>query len=147
MGIGAFAYYRRVVENQKNRIIVEIAKVATILGSTPEIDALFAAAVTETQFSKSIEMVKDAIPQSLLIKGHNPLTLLHTALSRGLHNPDMTDSHCLALAQSIRTVLADLSERISEALKNTKEVQDALSVLLATPNTPKTDAKTLQNGN
>jgi hypothetical protein len=28
MGIGAFAYYRRVVENQKNRIIAEIKRVA-----------------------------------------------------------------------------------------------------------------------
>lgn len=49
MGIGAFAYYRRVVENQKNKIIAEIAKVAKLVGSTPETDALFAAAIKETR--------------------------------------------------------------------------------------------------
>jgi hypothetical protein len=30
----------------------------------------------------------------------------------------MTDAQCLALAQSIRTILAELAERSSEALKN-----------------------------
>jgi len=137
MGIGAFAYYRRVVENQKNRIIAEIAKVAKVLGTTRETDQLFAAAMNETRFSESIEMVKDLIPQSLLINGRNPLTLLHSALSKGLHNADMTDAHCLALAQSIRTILAELAERASEALKNDKEIQSALSVLMAIPNTPR----------
>lgn len=41
MGIGAFAYYRRVVENQKDRIIAEVAEVAQLLGSSPETNALF----------------------------------------------------------------------------------------------------------
>jgi hypothetical protein len=36
LGIGAFAYYRRVVENQKTRILTEIAKVATRVGASPE---------------------------------------------------------------------------------------------------------------
>jgi len=133
MGIGAFAYYRRVVENQKNRVIAEIAKVAKTIGSTPEVQELFNKAVNETRFSESLNMVKDVIPQALLIKGQNPLALLHTALSRGLHNPEMTDEHCLALAQSIRTILTELAERASQALKEDKEIQSALSVLMAVP--------------
>jgi len=137
LGIGAFAYYRRVVENQKNRIIEEIAKVAKLLGSTSETDAIFAAAINETRFAESVAMVKDFIPQVLMIGGHNPLTLLHTALSRGLHNPEMTDEHCLQLAQSIRTILAEFAERASEALKDDREIKNALSVLIAVPNGPK----------
>jgi len=137
LGIGAFAYYRRVVENQKNRIIWEIARVAKLLGSKPETEELFAAAVAETQFAKSVEMVKDVIPQALLISGRNPLTLLHSALSKGLHNPEMTDEHCLRLAQSIRIILAELAERASEALKNDRDIQNAVSVLMAVPNVPR----------
>jgi hypothetical protein len=133
LGIGAFAYYRRVVENQKNRIIAEIAKVAKRLGSSPETDKLFLSAQAERSFERSIEMVKDAIPQALMISGHNPLTLLHTALSKGLHDPDMTDVRCLQLAQSIRTILVTLSEKSSEVLKNDKDIQTALSTLLASP--------------
>jgi hypothetical protein len=143
MGIGAFAYYRRVVENQKNRLIAEIAKVSQVVGSTPEVDALFERAMKETRFSESIDMVKSVIPQTLLIRGQNPLTLLHSALSKGLHDPDMTDARCLALAQSIRTILAELAERISEALKSDKEIQSALSVLMAAPATPAKRGTTL----
>jgi len=85
LGIGAFAYYRRVVENQKGRIIQEMAKVAQKLGSSQDDLALFEAALKETQFTAAVDKVKSAIPASLRIDGHNPLTLLHDALSDGLH--------------------------------------------------------------
>lgn len=133
LGIGAFAYYRRVVENQRKRIIERIAKVSKVVGSTATTDALFVQAMNEIQFSKSIELVKDFMPQALLISGENPLTLLHSALSKGLHNPEMTDSHCLELAQSIRTILVELAERAASVLKEDKEIQDALKVLKAVP--------------
>jgi hypothetical protein len=82
----------------------------------------------ETQFNKAMSSVKDAIPQTLLINGHNPITLLHSALSDGLHAK--TDEHCLELATSIRVVLAELSERLSQALKDESEIKNALSKLL-----------------
>jgi hypothetical protein len=138
MGIGTFAYYRRVVENQKNRIIAEIARVAKTLGSTPETDALFEAATKETRFHDSLAMVKDAIPQTLMISGQNPLILLHSALSKGLHDEGMTDDRCLQLAQSIRTVLAELAERAAAALKSDKDIQTALSTLMSAQSIPKT---------
>lgn len=129
LGIGAFVYYRRVVENQKNRILDEIIKVSKKLGvGQDRIDAL-ESAKSETQFSKAVESVKHAIPQVLMINGHNPLTLLHTALSDGLH--DRTDEHCLELASSIRVVLGELSERLSQALKDEAEINNALSRLLS----------------
>lgn len=72
--------------------------------------------------------VKDAIPQNLLIKGHNPLTLLHSALSDGLHARD--DDRCLELAHDIRIVLAELSERLGQALKDDEEILNAVSRLM-----------------
>jgi hypothetical protein len=133
-GIGAFAYYRRVVENQKGRIISQIGKVAQRLGASPEIVMKFEAAAVETQFSKAIEMVKSAIPSVLLVEGHNPLTLLHSALSEGIHAG--TDGECLEIAQSIRIVLTDLAERISQVLKDQVELKTAVSKLLNRKNTP-----------
>jgi hypothetical protein len=136
LGIGAFVYYRRVVENQKNRILDEIIKVATKLGAeTESIDAL-EAAKAETQFSKALFNVKTAIPQALLINGQNPLTLLHSALSDGLH--DRTDEHCLELASSVRVVLAELSERLSQALKDEAELNRAIARLMSPKNKGKT---------
>ena len=128
LGIGAFAYYRRVVENQKGRLITEIAKVAKRLGATNEDINKFEAATKETQFSKAIDDIKSAIPQVLMINGHNPLTLLHSALSEGLHAG--TDEECLELATSIRVVLTELAERISQALKDEAELKQAVTKLM-----------------
>jgi hypothetical protein len=130
LGIGAFSYYRRVVENQKGRIIQEIAKAAKQLGAKPEVLQRFEAAAKETQFSKAIEEIKDGIPSVLLIDGqHNPLTLLHSALSEGLH--EHTDEECLEIAKEIRIVLSDLADRLSQALKERAELKNAVTRLMS----------------
>ena len=132
LGIGAFVYYRRVVENQKNRILDEVIKVSEKLGVDASIIHTLEQAKEETQFSKALSDVKDAIPQALLINGHNPLTLLHSALSDGLH--DQSDEHCLEIASSIRVVLGELSERLAQALKDEAELNNALSKLMNVKN-------------
>jgi hypothetical protein len=132
LGIGAFVYYRRVVERQKGRIIEEIGRVAKNLGATAATLKLFDEAAKETQFTKAVELIKSAIPESIRINGHNPLTLLHSTLSQGIH--DKTDDQCLALATSVRVLLNELSERLSQLLKDDAELQKALKHLL-NPNT------------
>jgi hypothetical protein len=128
LGIGAFAYYRRVIENQKGRLIEEIAKVAKRLGASQDVLDAFERAHKETQFSKAIDDIKAAIPQALLIDGHNPLMLLHSALSEGLHAG--TDEECLEAAEAIRLVLTELAERISQALKDESELMQAVTRLM-----------------
>lgn len=128
LGIGAFSYYRRVVENQKNRLIDQIIKVAKTLKTSAEDIKRFEEAKKENQFKKAVEDLKDLIPQVLLINGHNPLTLLHSALSKGLH--DASDEDCLEYATSIRIILTELAESIGVALKDQVEIQAALSKLL-----------------
>jgi hypothetical protein len=128
LGIGAFTYYRRVVENQKNRILGEIIKVAEKLGADRASLQPLIEAREETQFSKALAMARDAIPQSLLINGQNPLGLLHGALSDGVH--DRSDEECLEIASSVRVVLAELSERLGQALKDEAELSKAISTLI-----------------
>jgi hypothetical protein len=132
LGIGAFAYYRRVVENQKGRLIREIAKVVKRLGADETILQQFEKAANETQFDRAINDVKGAIPQSLLIRGHNPLKLLHSALSEGIHA--QSDAECLDIATSIRVVLAELADRITTALKEEAELTSAVNRLLQPAN-------------
>ena len=128
LGIGAFAYYRRVVENQKNRILEEIIKVSKKIGAPQDkIDTLHKA-IEETQFSTALNMAKDAIPESLLIDGHSPMRLLHRALSQGVH--ELSDEECLELASTIRLVLGELSERLSVLLKDKAALTKAISTLM-----------------
>lgn len=128
LGVGAFIYYRRVVENEKNRILTEIIKVSEKIGAAPDKIDHLKAAIEETQFSKALDMAKDAMPESLLINGHSPIALLHSALSEGVHA--LSDEQCLELAGSVRIVLGELSDRLSQALKDEAELTKALSALM-----------------
>lgn len=131
LGVGAFVYYRRVVESQKNRMLEEIIRVTERLSGDQALLMELRTARDETQFTKAIEAVKHALPQSLLVNGHNPLKLLHTALSSGVHELD--DSTCLELATSIRVVLVELAERLALALKDEAGLNAALQRLAGRP--------------
>ena len=128
LGLGAFTYYRRVVENIKNSLFDEIIKVAQKIEPTNKkmVEDL-KTAKGNFQFKSSVSEIKLAIPQVLLIEGENPLTLLHGALSTGIH--DKTDSECLEYAKSIRHVLAELAERIGIALKQKEELTESVKKL------------------
>lgn len=129
LGIAAFAYYRRVVEHQKNIIFDEIIR--TIKKVDPANAVLLQeieSAKQEPQFTKAVSSIKHAIPQTLLIDGHNPLTLLHKALSDGLHAK--RDEECLEFATSIRIILTDLVERMANAVKDTVELKTAVNRIL-----------------
>jgi hypothetical protein len=129
LGIGAFSYYRRVVENKKNRILDEVIRVCEKIGAPPEMIKVLQDAKAEVQFTKALEDVKDVIPQALLINGNNPFTLLHRPLSRGLH--ELSDEQCLAIAHDVRVVLVELAERLGQALKDEAEINTAINRLLS----------------
>jgi hypothetical protein len=125
LGVGAFAYYRQVVENQKNRLLDEFIKVENLSNARPALISELEEARRETRFSSAVDKIKHAIPEVLRIKGHNPLTLLHKALSEGLHAG--TDEDCLEIAEDIRVILSELSERLHAALKDDAELKKAVS--------------------
>jgi hypothetical protein len=129
LGIGAFAYYRRVVENHKSELFHEIIRVCETVGDRQELITELRAAQSEISFSKSLDHIKMALPQGLLINGQNPLLALHGALSVGLHNE--TDDGCLEAARAVRLVLTDLVEKMSILRQDNKELHAAMDVLLA----------------
>ena len=63
MGIGAFGYYRRVVENQKDSILERIIEVAKKVDAGQEIVESLEKVKSESQFSKAINEIKPGIPQ------------------------------------------------------------------------------------
>jgi len=126
LGVGAFAYYRQVLENQKDRLIDEIIKVVNLRSPVPqELLEELEQAKRETRFTSAVEKIKHGLPEVLLINSQNPLTLLHKALSEGLHNGN--DEECLEIAQDIRVVLSEFSEQLQTALKDDQELKKAVS--------------------
>jgi len=84
-------------------------------------------AQSETQFSKAIDMLRNAasIPAVLLIDGHNPLAMLHDALSDGIHRLD--DAECLQRAKDAEVILCELVDRMNIALTEREAVKAALA--------------------
>lgn len=129
LGVGAYAYYRRVVENHKNDIFDAIIKVCETLEGNDNLVKELRAAKKEISFSSSVEKIKALFPEGLLINGRNPLLALHSALSIGLHND--SDESCLTTAHAIRLVLTGLVERMSILREDNKELHDAIELLIA----------------
>jgi hypothetical protein len=128
LGVGAFTYYRRIIENKKDALFDQVIRVANTLNADAEQIADLEAAKNEIQFKKAVESIKHGIPSVLLINGHNPLTLLHDALSEGVHVS--TDDECLSLATDIRFVLIEFVEKVSEAIKDDAQLNAAVTNLL-----------------
>jgi hypothetical protein len=124
-GIGAFAYYRRIVELCKNELLNSIIAIARNEGGGDPLIADLEAAKGETQFAKAVASIKHALPNSLFLDGHNPLTLLHSCLSKGIH--ELSDDECLTRATAVREVLANLAVRVAELKKDQSALRDALS--------------------
>jgi hypothetical protein len=128
LGVGAFAYYRRIVENQRGRIFDAIIRVAGKEGDAGEFTSDLERAKAEKQFTKSVETIKASLPTAFRIDGHNPLTLLHDALSDGIHT--LSDEECLQRATVVRTVLAALAQRLAELSTENSDLKKAVSTLL-----------------
>lgn len=99
------------------------------LDAEAEVLGRLVAAQNETQFTKSIEAIKPAPLKAIYINGHNPLTLLHDAVSDRLHG--LSDTENLAAAQTVRVLLTELAKRVKDALADHEEVTNAVNKLLA----------------
>jgi hypothetical protein len=128
LGIGAFAYYRRVIEDQKAAIIDAIIEACNKVNADSSLITELTEAKNETQFDKAVSVIKHALPDGLLIKGHNPLTLIHNALSAGLHAH--SDENCLELATTIRLVMIDFAEKLAIFRKTQSDLDNAVLKLL-----------------
>jgi hypothetical protein len=127
-GIGAAAYFRRVVDNQWKALVRKLRDAAEKLGTPPEKLKIFEEGLAQTQFSTAVEMLKNAIPAKLLIlDGRNPLTLLYKPLSVQIH--DLSDEQCLQQAADIRVILNETFDNISRVLKDDETLRAAVTRL------------------
>jgi len=126
-GIGAFIYYRRIVED----IIEELLELIPDLMSGEELEK-FQVALEEVRKTKNttdkIALVKDLLPAILKPEQFNPLKTIHDILSIGVHG--RTDDECLDDAELIRTSLVFLVDSIKSRKKGQQEYTESMQKIL-----------------
>lgn len=126
-GIGAFAYYRRITEEIIDQLLEDMSNMIPASEVERYAEAMGKVKTTR-QASEKIQLVKDMLPSSLLSNGMNPLGVLHSALSEGLHA--QTDDDCMTNAEIVREALIFLSAQISSFKQSQNGFNDRIKKLL-----------------
>ncbi len=121
-GIGAFAYYRQVLENKINNLVGDIE--GFVESADTEIKARFEEAKKQANTADKIKLIYDYLPGALKPAGNNVLKMIYTELSDGIHNK--SDEQCLQSAQAIRGCLVFLIRKIEEQKSTTKAFQNSV---------------------
>ena len=126
-GIGAFAYYRRITEV----IIDDLLDQIEVL--VPTVDkAKYQEALEETkktrQAEEKIKLVENLLPDTLKPERVNPLAILYSTLSEGLHSD--SDEKCLECADKIRKSLVYLVNSVLKQKEENLEYSVSLKGLL-----------------
>jgi hypothetical protein len=126
-GIGAFAYYRRITEEVIDELLDSIEDLIE-----EEHKAEYKIALEKTKQTRvtqdKIDLVKDLLPSILKPSGMNPLGVLHSELSEGLHAE--TDHACLENANHIKSILTFLINQIILSKNSSKGFTDSMKSLL-----------------
>jgi len=126
-GIGAFAYYRRITEEIIDELldsIIDLIEPENVDKYKTALEATKKTRVTQ----EKIELVKDLLPGILKPNGMNPLGVLHSELSEGLHAE--TDANCLENATHIKEILIFLINQIIQSKEAAKIFTSSMKTLL-----------------
>lgn len=126
-GIGAFAYYRRITEDIIDELLDSIEDLIEEENKGTYREALKKTKITRVTQEK-IELVKDLLPSILKPNGMNPLGVLHSELSEGLHAE--TDQACLTNANHVRTIMTFLINQIIQSKEAAKSFSTSMKSIL-----------------
>lgn len=127
-GIGAFGYYRRIVEEVIDQLLQEISDL--LFGEERETYRNALESVKKTTVTQNkIELVKDLLPPILRPDGMNPLSVLHSSLSEGLHAEN--DEKCLEYAETVREILVFLVNQVVATKQSSKVFTENMRKLLS----------------
>lgn len=126
-GIGAFAYYRRIVEEIIGQLLEDIAQLLSDEEHTEYMKALEDVRKT-TVAEEKIRIVRDLLPPILRPNGMNPLSTLHSILSEGLHAK--SDNDCMDNAMAIRNVLIFMANQLAATKESSKNFTEGMKKLL-----------------
>ncbi len=126
-GIGAFAYYRRIIEEIIDYLLDSIPELME--GRDKEIYEEALKQVKQTKnTSKKIELVYDLLPPVLNPEEFNPLKTIHKKLSGGIHKK--SDEDCLIDAEILRESLLFVVKKILVESKEKREFTEKMRKIL-----------------
>ena len=124
-GIGAFAYFRRIIENEIKRIIKDLSELE--FDGANEIKKAYLAFEKDHQMNNLIHSITPLLPKSLSESGDNPIKLLYEQLSDGIHT--FSEDECLQKAQQINILLPYIIKKVNEEKFQLKDIKDAIRKL------------------
>lgn len=124
-GIGALAYFRRIIEKELIHIIEEIKELPDSHSS--EIQMLLDEHNRQPSLSTIYENIFPHLPNSLKSLGDNPIRILYNQTSEGLHS--MSETEAMAKANGIQQLLEFVILKINEERSNIKNLKDTIKAL------------------
>jgi hypothetical protein len=124
-GIGAVAYFRRVLENKINSLLDLIAEAARNENAPAELIAAVDAVKLSHRAEDKIAVASQVLPAHLKPGGHNPFDKLYAPLSAGLHGE--SDDQCLTTFADAKFVFEYLFKNLTESNEEAREYVKHLS--------------------
>jgi hypothetical protein len=115
-GIGACAYFRRMIEDYINPLLTLLHDYKQDAGASEEELADIKKAIASKNFSAKTEYAAQICPQTLIVAGMNPLKELHDLLSYNIHagtNEEATEI-ALKIKSAIEFVVKSLRRHYDE---------------------------------
>jgi hypothetical protein len=137
-GLGAIAYFRRVLENKVNLIIDLIAEALRL--EQVEVEAKELEKIKRShRVEDKIDFASGILPKNLRPGGHNPLDKLYAAASAGLHGE--SDDDCLIIFNDARFVFEYLFKNLTVSNEEAREYVKKLSNPLTTKTNRKDESR------
>lgn len=110
-GVAAFAYFRRVVENNINKLLDLVQEDAQSSSAAADTMKAIGELRNDTPMTEKIKIANRALPSHLKPDGLNPLGRLYQVLSEGVHS--LSDPECLEKAKATSECLAFLVSELA----------------------------------
>jgi len=123
-GVAAFAYMRRIIENNIHQLLDMIAEDDMADNS---IKVALAELRNESPMSQKIAIANKALPSYLMINGHNPLGAMYKVLSEGVHS--LSDDECLRRTEAVQNCLEYIISGLATHKKSKEAFKDNLDLL------------------
>jgi len=123
-GIGAQAYFRRVLEESCNVILEMFAQEAKAAGDL-DAETRIRDAMTNRQMDERLKEAARALPSSLRPGNANPLKFLYDHYSRGIHR--MEESDCLDAAQRLDWAMTYIFKGWRQQMQEARAFREVIS--------------------